>query len=108
MINYQYFPKNRILPEHLRQVVDIFLQLAAKIDSDRNHFKSNEILALVAPFFKKIGYKMEPLDGIIEVPVLFGRNGTIEKYYAADGYNPNTKTVIEIEAGRAYTNNQFL
>ena len=108
MINYQYFPKNHVLPEHLRQVIDIFLQQDAKIDSERTHLKSNEVLAIVAPFLKKIGYKTEPIDGMIEVPVLFGRNGTIEKYFAADGYNPNTKTVIEIEAGRAYTNNQFL
>ena len=108
MINYQYFPKNHVLPEHLRQVVNIFLLQDAKIDSERTHLKSNEVLAIVAPFLKKNGYKTEPIDGMIEVPVLFGRNGTIEKYFAADGYNPNTKTVIEIEAGRAYTNNQFL
>ena len=108
MINYQYFPKNRVLPEHLRQVVDIFHQQTTKIDSERTHLKSNEVLAAVAPFLKEIGYKTEPIDGMIEVPVLFGRNGTIDKYFAADGYNPNTKTVIEIEAGRAYTNNQFL
>ena len=108
MINFQYFPKNRVLPEHLRQVVDIFIQQNAKIDSERTHLKSNEVLAVIAPFLKSLGFKTEPLDGMIEVPVLFGRNGIIDKYFAADGYNPNTKTVIEIEAGRALTNNQFL
>ena len=108
MINYQYFPQNRVLPEHLRQVVDIFLRQAAKINSEQTRLKSNEVLDVVAPFLKDLGYKTEPIDGTIEVPVLFGRNGTIEKYFAADGYDPNTKTVIEIEAGRAYTNNQFL
>ena len=108
MINYQYFPKNRVLPEHLHQVVDIFIQQAPKIDSERTHLKSNEVLTVIAPFLKNLGYKTEPIDGMIEVPVLFGRNGTIDKYFAADGYNSNTKTVIEIEAGRALINNQFL
>lgn len=108
MINYQYFPKNRALPEHLRCVIDIFIKKAAKIDSEKTHLKSNEVLSVVAPFLKEIGYKTEPIDGKIKVPVLFGRNGVIEKYFDADGYDPNTKTVIEIEAGRAYSNNQFL
>lgn len=45
---------------------------------------------------------------IIKVPVLFGRNGSLEKYFEADCYNPKVKVVIEIEAGRAVTNYQFL
>lgn len=108
MINYQYFPKNCALPEHLHRVVSIFQQQADEIDSERTHLKSNEVLSVVAPFLKEIGYKTEPIDGKIKVPVLFGRNGKIDKFFDADGYNPNAKTVIEIEAGRAYSNNQFL
>ena len=42
------------------------------------------------------------------MPVLFGPNGRLEKYFDADGYNEQTKTVIEVEAGRAVTNYQFL
>lgn len=44
----------------------------------------------------------------IEVPVLFGKNNTLEKSFRADGYNNADKSVIEIEAGRAVMNNQFL
>ena len=40
--------------------------------------------------------------------MLFGQNGKLEKYFDADGYNITTKTVIEVEAGRAVTNYQFL
>lgn len=39
---------------------------------------------------------------------MFGPNGKLEKYFDADGYNTETKTVIEVEAGRAVTNYQFL
>ena len=81
MINYQYFPKNSALPEYLHQVVSIFQQQAEEIDSERTHLKSNEVLSVVAPFLKEIGYKTEPIDGKIKVPVLFGRNGKIDKFF---------------------------
>lgn len=44
----------------------------------------------------------------IKVPVLFGRNGRTELYFEADAYNSVLKTVIEVEAGRAVDNFQFL
>ncbi|MGI0010294.1 MAG: hypothetical protein ACREAE_02710 [Nitrosopumilaceae archaeon] len=42
------------------------------------------------------------------MPVLFGRNGRLEKYFEADAFNKITKTVMEIESGRGVMNNQFL
>jgi len=42
------------------------------------------------------------------MPVLFGQNGKIEKSFYVDAFNPNTKTVIEVEAGRGVANYQFL
>jgi hypothetical protein len=47
-------------------------------------------------------------DDRIKVPVLFGRNGSLEKYFDADAVNEQTKTVAEIEAGRGVVNNDFL
>ena len=44
----------------------------------------------------------------IHIPVLFGRNGTVEKAFDADAYHPAERFVIEVEAGRAVTNHQFL
>ena len=44
----------------------------------------------------------------IQVPVLFGRNGKLEKYFDADAFDGATGTLLEIEAGRGVTNNQFL
>ncbi len=35
-------------------------------------------------------------------------NGKIEKYFDADAYNKKIQVVIEVEAGRALLNNQFL
>jgi len=35
-------------------------------------------------------------------------NGKIEKYFEADAFNKKTQTVVEVEAGRALMNYQFL
>ena len=40
--------------------------------------------------------------------MLFGINGKLEKSFNADAFDKNTKTVIEIEAGRGVMNYQFL
>ena len=44
----------------------------------------------------------------IKVPVLFGRNGELEKSFKADAYDENHNIVLEVEADRNYTNYQFL
>lgn len=44
----------------------------------------------------------------VPVPVLFGMNGAVEKTFNADAFHPHGGVVVEIEAGRAVANNQFL
>src|SRR5699024_10869374 len=44
----------------------------------------------------------------INVPVLFGLDSGIDKYFNADALSNDGKIVIEVEAGRAVDNNQFL
>ena len=42
------------------------------------------------------------------MPVLFGINNRIDKFFDADAVSADGKIVIEVEAGRGYRNNQFL
>ena len=111
-INYQYYPKNIIMPNHLNDVVGIFNDVYNKIDSFNHNLKSNEVLAVIEPQLLTYGYEVErKVNGItkyIEVPVLFGRNNIMEKSFRVDAYDENQKTVIEVEAGRGVLNNQFL
>lgn len=111
-INFQFYPKNIRVPNHLADVVNVFIQNETKISSFNNDLKSNEVLAEVTNELENINYRVEKkVSGkteYIEVPVLFGRNNMLEKYFRADGYNDETKTVIEVEAGRGVLNNQFL
>lgn len=110
MINFQYYPKNNMVTNNLRNVINVFEQNYDKISSVNNKtYKSNEVLSICKEGLKNIGYRVESKeDGIIQVPVLFGRNNTLEKSFRADAYNDDEKTVIEVEAGRGVMNNQFL
>jgi hypothetical protein len=111
MINWQYFPKSRSIPDHLNDVLRVFELNESLITSDVHNLESDKVLEKIALGLEQIEYEVEKgkkSTDKIKVPVLFGQNGKLEKYFDADGYNKFTKTVIEVEAGRAVTNYQFL
>lgn len=69
------------------------------------------MLECLSSDLKFIGYDVETgklTSQKIKIPVLFGLNGTILKSFDVDGYHKDTGTVVEIEAGRAVSNYQFL
>ena len=106
-IQYQYFPKNQLLPEILRQVVDIFIAQEHLISSQTHLLHSNDVLHILSEPLMALGFKVEVskrLEDKIRIPVLFGRNGEMEKYFEADCYHPINNIVMEIEAGRAVVN----
>lgn len=111
MVDWQYFPKSDSIPNHLSDIVTIFNKHEANIESKSKTLDSNAVLAIVRDALKMAGFKVEKSKrgaDKIKVPVLFGANGKLEKYFNADAYSESTKTVIEVEAGRAFMNNQFL
>lgn len=111
MVNWFYFPKSHQAPDHLIKIVELFNQSLDEFDSTSLDFPSNYVLEKMTPSLQLEGYLVETSkkkEGKINVPVLFGENGRLEKSFDADAYNKITKTVIEIEAGRAVTNYQFL
>lgn len=111
MINYQLFPKSHQISSDLLAVVNVFQTNEEVISSKTQELSSNEVLAVVADGLEKLGFTIEKSkrkDDKIKIPVLFGRNGNLEKSFDADGVNLTTKTVIEVEAGRGVTNYQFL
>lgn len=73
--------------------------------------ESNDVLAFVSADLEKLGFKVErskKKEDKIDVPVLFGPNNKIDKSFYADALSTDGKIVIEVEAGRALANNQFL
>lgn len=111
MINWQFYPKSTDTPDHLMKVVKAFETQADRIDSTNYKYSSNEVLKFLRTDLENINFKVEKSKkqkDKIQVPVLFGRNGSLEKYFDADAFNNDTRTVIEVEAGRGVTNYQFL
>jgi len=112
MINWNFYPQSIACPDVLLAVVDTFMSVENLVDSE-THAKqeSNEVLAKVSNGLIDLGFEVEigkKADEKIFVPVLFGLNGKVEKHFDADAWHRDWGIVLEVEAGRALTNNQFL
>lgn len=110
MINFQFFPRSHGVTPRIREIIDYFKTVDIEKDSSV-HLKSNDMLALMRPHLERIGFTVETgkaKDEQIFVPVLFSENDEVDKSFAADDLSDDHKIVIEVEAGRAVRNNQFL
>ena len=111
MIHWLYYPRSRKAPPLALQVVEAFRLVADEVDSSLHSLPSNGVLALLAPHLKALGFRVETgktRGEKIQVPVLFGLNGLMEKSFEADAYHEAAGFVLEVEAGRGVVNNQFL
>jgi len=111
MINYQFFPRSHGVTPEISAIIDCFKKVEPKIEQNSEHLVSNDVLALVRPHLEAIGFRVETGKGKedkIDVPVLFGENNIVDKSFYADALSADGKIVIEVEAGRAVRNNQFL
>ena len=106
------FPKNIPASNDFKEIVKVFENVEPEIvSSPEKKMVSNEVLEKVRPGLEDLGYiveKSKRAEDKIHVPVLFGENGIEEKYFEADAFHQEKKIVIEVEAGRAVTNYQFL
>lgn len=110
-VRWQYFPKFAAAPEHLKQVVSAFERASDEIATPKNQLSSNEVLEHVANHLEEIDFKVERGKSRaqkIHRPVLYGRDGIIDKAFEVDAWQESTGTIIEVEAGRAVINHQFL
>lgn len=111
MIHWLYYPKSRRPSMLTASVVHAFETEATAIDSGHHELSSNEVLARVEPHLTQVGFQVEngeKTEGPVLVPVLFGLGGKTEKHFHADAFHEDEGFVVEVEAGRAVANNQFL
>jgi len=111
MINYQFFPRSHGVTTEIKAIIDCFKRIEPQLEEENVQRTSNEVLALVRPHLEGIGFAVETGKGKeekIDVPVLFGENNEVDKSFFADALSADGKIVIEVEAGRAVRNNQFL
>lgn len=111
MINFQFFPRSNGMSSYIQNIVQCFENESNNIDSEKFNYSSNQVLSILKPHLEKIGFKCESgksKECKINVPVLFGYNNSVDKAFNADAVSNDGTIVIEIEAGRATENNQFL
>lgn len=111
MLQYQFFPRSIGVSTVIQPIIACFQRQYALIDSTQHNLSSNQVLSVLAADLEQIGFRVEKSKkdtDKIKVPVLFGRNNTIDKEFHADAVSVDGKIVLEIEAGRATENNQFL
>lgn len=111
MLQYQFFPRSIGVSANVRAVIACFEKNITLIDSDAQNLTSNQVLAILQNDLEQLGYAVERSKKAadkIKVPVLFGLNNRIDKAFHADAVSNDGKIVIEVEAGRATENNQFL
>lgn len=111
MIKYQFFPRSRGVTQEIQDIINSFKAIENQIDSSTSELKSNEVLQIVRPYLEQLQYTVETGKGVnekIDVPVLFGQDNKIDKSFYADALSADGRIVIEVEAGRATENNQFL
>ncbi len=110
-IQYQLFPRSIPMSTRLRQIVNCFEEIEPKICSSDYQLPSNGVLELLRMHLELLEIKVErgkAKADKINVPVLFGLNDKVDKSFHADAVSLDGKIVIEVEAGRAVDNNQFL
>ena len=111
MVDWKYYPTNIKIPEHMLKIVEVFECHESKISSDRYTLESNSVLMEITKSLEKNGFQVElskrKVDKI-RVPVTYKERGEIDLAFDADAYHADNKTVLEVEAGRAVTNYQFL
>lgn len=111
MIQFQFFPRSIGITLEIKAIIDCFTSANGQIDSSINNLPSNGVLLILNESLSQLGFKVEisrSKEDKIAVPVLFGINNKIDKCFNADAVSTDGKIVIEIEAGRATENNQFL
>jgi hypothetical protein len=87
MFQWQYFPKSRVASPIVDTVVAAFESVATAIDSSLYTHESNLVLQALAPSLNSGGFKVESSKAKadkVKVPVLFGRNGRVEKSFDED------------------------
>lgn len=112
MIQWQTFPKSASTIPKVIEAVKVFESNLIEIDSSTHEaFTSNEVLSVIRRDLESLGFKVETdksASGKIKIPVLFGLNGRPEKTFDADAFHDDLGIVMEVEAGRAVANYQFL
>mgnify|MGYP001627259021 CR=1 FL=1 len=109
-IRYYCYPRTETPPEFAEEIAAVFRNHEAEIGTEDldDGLKSDDVLEALRSGLEDIGFEVEQgkkKDEKIHRPVLFGENGEPQLRYEVDGYHPERRYGLEIEAGRAWMGN---
>src|SRR6266496_3060186 len=109
-IRFSTFPRTQPPPLWTATIVDIFRRHDQEINTQAlsKGLTSDAVLATLGNDLLSIGFQIEKgklASQKVERPVFFGENGLPMVRYQVDGYHPEWRCGIEIEAGRAWMGN---
>ncbi len=109
-VRFSCFPKTKPPPMFVPAVVDVFEAHYDQISTDKlaKGLTSDAVLSNVRDDLCGLGFAVESGKGqadLIDRPVFFGENGEPELRYHIDGYHPQWRCGLEIEAGRGWMGN---
>ncbi|MCU0352087.1 MAG: hypothetical protein MUF43_14865 [Flavobacterium sp.] len=111
MLRYQLFPRSFGIVKEVQKIIDCFEKNYDKIKSPEHTLSSDDVLQIIRPDLEELDFDVETgksNEGKIKVPVLYSLNGKEDKAFNADAVSKDNRIVLEVEAGRAFVNNQFL
>lgn len=110
-MRWTFFPKTKQVTESLTKIINVFEQNKHLISSHQYTLHSDDVLHILSHDLETVNYiveKSKAQKDKVRVPVMYGENGATILNFEVDAYNISERTVIEVEAGRALTNYQFL
>ncbi len=99
-IKSKYYPTNKKMTKTSNDIEAIFKKAYSQISTPRHHLKSNQVLSVVKHGLESIGFDVEKPR--IPLQASTGLTFNVDAFLRSKGY------LIEVEAGRAIENNQFL
>ena len=100
MIRYQFFPRSVGISDEVMMIVNCFITIQDQVDSSNSNLPSDSVLEILRPHLEGIGMKVESgkkQREKIKVPVLFGLDNRIDKFFDADGLSHDGRIVLEVE-----------
>ena len=111
-MNHIYFPTQSKIPANLQELIQIFDKHKNLIDSsnddDESRRNSDTVLKVLSNDLENVGYLVEKSKKRKDKISFKFEMDDINLTFEADGYHSGHKIAIEVEAGRAWDNKQFL
>ena len=108
-MQYYFFSHYFELSSELEAIISCFKNNYDAIKSPKNKLNRNGVLKIISNDLKTIGFKVkESKKEKIYLPVLFDNENNSIKSFEIDAISADEKIIVEVEAGGAFENNNFL